>query len=159
MPTTTQTKPDVKPDFVIPTPRPGGGQVPAQQTPAQPSLNQVAPRVEEGVPSPFARLERAPSTTEMAIGVGAFVVLAAVFLFVRIGVKNHLRDRRAPIDAANAASWTLFAALTLTALVTIAATVGNLWSRWLVTSTGFAVCAVIFILFVVQFVRAPSQRR
>ncbi|MGU3540507.1 hypothetical protein [Methylobacterium sp. A54F] len=110
-------------------------------------------------PSPFGALRPAPTGLEVAAGAGILCVLLGAFLIVRLAVKNHLRDRRATLDAANAAAWTLFAALALTALVAVSATVGAAWDRWLLTGPAFVLCAVVFGMFLVLFVRAPSRTR
>ncbi|MDP4003139.1 hypothetical protein [Methylobacterium sp. NEAU K] len=140
-------------DFTIPPPRnPGSPAEPIQAAPPPPA------RTGTGA-SPFTGLERAATTTEIAIGAAALVVLAALFLFVRQGVRAHLINRRATIDAADGASWMLFSALMLTGAILVSATVGRLWQAWAGLAAGFALCAILFGAALVLFLRAPERRR
>lgn len=140
-------------DFIIPAP-----QDPSPQAPGLPGVPSP-----EGVPrtqaNPFGGLDRAPTTTEIVLGTGALVVLAIVFLFVRQGVRTHLVNRRAALDAAAGASWMLFAALMLTAAILVTATVGRLWQAWAGLAAGFALCLILFCAALVLFLRAPERRR
>ena len=86
-------------------------------------------------------------------------MLAVLFLFVRQGVRAHLINRRATLDAANGASWMLFSALMLTASILVSATVGRLWQAWAGLAAGFALCIVLFCAALVLFLRAPDRRR
>ncbi|GJE61578.1 hypothetical protein [Methylobacterium trifolii] len=135
-------------DFTIPAPAPAA--------PGQPAPPRAGTQTD---PTPFSGLDRSPSTTDTVLGAGLLVVLAVVFLFVRQGVRTHLVGRRAALDAANGASWMLFSALMLTAGVLTAATLGGLWRYWLGVGAALALCAVLFIVFAILFVRAPGRRR
>lgn len=140
-------------DFTIPAPQPG---------PQAPLPDAAPPREGPGTrtaTNPFGGLERAATTTEIALGVGALVLLAILFLFVRQGVRAHLIDRRAALDAANGASWMLFAALMLTAGILVTATVGRLWQEWVGLAAGFALCLILFGAALALFLRAPERRR
>lgn len=141
-------------DFTIPAPQP------SPQAPALPdaALPRDGPRAQTA-PNPFGGLERAPTTTEIALGAGALVLLAILFLFVRQGVRAHLINRRAALDAADGASWMLFAALMLTAGILVTATVGRLWQAWAGLAAGFALCLILFGAALVLFLRAPERRR
>jgi hypothetical protein len=144
-------------DFTIPPPQnpnpqnPNPQANPLQASPVAPSAGAAA--------SPFSGLERAPTTTEIALGAAALVVLAILFLFVRQGVRAHLINRRAALDAANGASWMLFSALMLTAAILVCATVGRLWQAWAGLTAGFALCAILFGAALVLVLRAPDRRR
>lgn len=142
-------------DFTIPAP-----QDPSPQAPALPdaTVPRASPRAET-VPNPFGGLERTATATEIALGAGALVLLAILFLFVRQGVRAHLIDRRAALGAANGASWMLFSALMLTAAILVTATVGRLWQAWAGLAAGFALCLVLFVAALVLFLRAPERRR
>lgn len=138
-----------QPDFTIPSPTPQ----------AQPAPR-TAPRTEAPAgPSPFSTLTRGPTTTEISLGIGVLLVLAVVFLFVRQGVRTHLIGRRAALDAADGASWVLFSALMLTATTLVVATIGGLWDQWIGIAGALFVCAVLFVVFAVLFLRAPGRRR
>ena len=134
-------------DFTIPTP-----QSPSPQAAPPPA------QADTGA-SPFSGLERAPTTTEFALGGAALVVLAILFLFVRQGVRAHLINRRATIDAADGASWMLFSALMLTGTILVGATIGRLWQAWTGLAAGFGLCAVLYCAALVLFLRAPDRRR
>ena len=139
-------------DFTIPAP-----QNPAPQ--ADPIQTAPAPTGTSTGANPFSTLERGPTTTEFALGGAALVVLAVLFLFVRQGVRTHLINRRATLDAANGASWMLFSALMLTAAILVSATVGRLWQAWAGLAAGFALCLVLIGAALVLFLRAPDRRR
>ncbi|SDA32476.1 hypothetical protein SAMN02799622_05243 [Methylobacterium sp. UNC378MF] len=109
--------------------------------------------------SPFAGLDRAPTMTEITLGSVALMVLAVIFLFVRQGVRVSLVNRRATLDAAAGASWTLFAALMVTATVLIGATVGRFWQAWAGLTVAFALCAILFAAALALILRAPDRRR
>jgi hypothetical protein len=139
-------------DFTIPAPQnpsPQAEPVPVPTPPAQSATGA----------NPFSTLERGPTTTEFALGAAALLVLAALFLFARQGVRTHLINRRATLDAANGASWMLFSALMLTAAILVSATVGRLWQAWAGLAAGFALCLVLFGAALVLFLRAPDRRR
>ena len=144
-------------DFSIPAP-----QNPSPQAPALPgaSLPEGIPQTQaNSTPNPFGGLDRAPTTIEIALGAGALVVLAILFLFVRQGVRTHLVNRRAALDAAAGASWMLFAALMLTAAILVTVTVGRLWQAWAGLAAGFALCLILFCAALVLILRAPERRR
>ncbi|MCJ2055758.1 hypothetical protein MKL09_04225 [Methylobacterium sp. J-048] len=138
-------------DFTIPAPQNPAPQADPLQT-APPSGTSTGA-------NPFSTLERGPTTTELALGAAALVVLAVLFLFVRQGVRAHLINRRATLDAADGASWMLFSALMLTAAILVSATVGRLWQAWAGLAAGFALCLVLFGAALVLFLRAPDRRR
>ena len=137
-------------DFTIPAPQTPSPQ--AEPLPTPPAQSTTGA-------SPFSTLERGPTTTEFALGAAALVVLALLFLFVRQGVRAHLINRRATLDAADGASWMLFSALMLTAAILVSATVGRLWQAWAGLAAGFALCLVLFGAALVLFLRAPDRRR
>lgn len=139
-------------DFTIPAPQNPAPQADPLQTVPPPAQSSTAA-------NPFSGLERGPTTTELAVGAAALVVLALLFLFVRQGVRAHLINRRATLDAANGASWMLFSALMLTASILVSATVGRLWQAWAGLAAGFALCIVLFGAALVLFLRAPDRRR
>ncbi|WP_244514149.1 hypothetical protein [Methylobacterium sp. UNC378MF] len=97
--------------------------------------------------------------TEITLGSVALMVLAVIFLFVRQGVRVSLVNRRATLDAAAGASWTLFAALMVTATVLIGATVGRFWQAWAGLTVAFALCAILFAAALALILRAPDRRR
>ena len=139
-------------DFTIPAPlNPAPQADPVQAVPPATGTTTGA--------NPFSTLERGPTTTEFALGAAALVVLALLFLFVRQGVRAHLINRRATLDAADGASWMLFSALMLTAAILVSATVGRLWQAWAGLAAGFALCLVLFGAALVLFLRAPDRRR
>lgn len=142
-------------DFTIPLP-----QNPSPQAPALPDAPPppAGPR-SQTVPNPFGGLERTATTTEIALGAGALIVLAILFLFVRWSVRAHLINRRAALDAADGASWMLFSALMLTAGILVTATVGRLWQAWAGLAAGFGLCLILFVAAIVLFLRAPDRRR
>lgn len=140
-----QTPPQNGRDFTIPPP-----------TAAPAPRAETAPR---GEASPFSGLQRGATTTEIALGLGLLAGLAVVFLFVRGSVRAHLVGRRAALDAANGAAWMLFCALMLTATVLVTAALGDLWQHWIGLAAALALCAVLFAVFAVLFVRAPQRRR
>ncbi|MGU3663428.1 hypothetical protein ACLBX9_04475 [Methylobacterium sp. A49B] len=109
--------------------------------------------------TPFAKLERAATTPEMLLGGGALLACAVIFLFVRQGVRIHLINRRATLDAADGASWMLFAALMLTALILVGAAVGRLWQAWAGLTAGLSLCVILFAIALALFLRAPERRR
>ncbi|SFL88286.1 hypothetical protein [Methylobacterium pseudosasicola] len=137
-------------DFTIPAPQNPSPQ--AEPLPTPPAQSTTAA-------NPFSTLERGPTTTELALGAAALVVLAVLFLFVRQGVRAHLINRRATLDAADGASWMLFSALMLTAAILVSATVGRLWQAWAGLAAGFALCLVLFGAALALFLRAPDRRR
>jgi hypothetical protein len=137
-------------DFTIPAPQNPRPQ--AEPLPTPPAQSTTGA-------SPFSTLERGPTTTEFALGAAALAVLALLFLFVRQGVRAHLINRRATLDAADGASWMLFSALMLTAAILVSATVGRLWQAWAGLAAGFALCLVLFGAALVLFLRAPDRRR
>jgi len=137
-------------DFTIPAPQNPSPQ--AEPLPTPPAQSTTGA-------SPFSTLERGPTTTEFALGAAALVVLALLFLFVRQGVRAHLINRRATLDAADGASWMLFSALMLTAAILVSATVGRLWQAWAGLAAGFALCLVLFGAALALFLRAPDRRR
>ncbi|MCJ2124312.1 hypothetical protein [Methylobacterium sp. J-077] len=137
-------------DFTIPTPQNPAPQ--AEPLPTPPAQSTTGA-------NPFSTLERGPTTTELALGAAALVVLAVLFLFVRQGVRAHLINRRATLDAADGASWMLFSALMLTAAILVSATIGRLWQAWAGLAAGFALCLVLFGAALVLFLRAPDRRR
>lgn len=139
-------------DFTIPAPQNPAPQADPIQTASPPAGTSTGA-------NPFSTLERGPTTTEFALGAAALVVLAVLFLFVRQGVRTHLINRRATLDAANGASWMLFSALMLTAAILVSATVGRLWQAWAGLAAGFALCLVLFGAALVLFLRAPERRR
>jgi hypothetical protein len=139
-------------DFTIPQPRDPNPQAPLPGAP----LPQTGARTEA---NPFKGLGQAPTGTEIALGAAALVALALLFLFVRHGVRAHLINRRASLDAANGASWMLFSALTLTAAILVTATVGRLWEQWAGLAAGFVLCLVLFGAALFLFLRAPDRRR
>ncbi|MCJ2144283.1 hypothetical protein [Methylobacterium sp. E-066] len=139
-------------DFTIPAPQNPAPQAdPLQAAPPSSGTSTGA--------NPFSTLERGPTTTEFALGAAALVVLAVLFLFVRQGVRAHLINRRATLDAADGASWMLFSALMLTASILVSATVGRLWQAWAGLAAGFALCLVLFGAALALFLRAPDRRR
>ncbi len=141
-------------DFTIPPPAaPPRTEAPAPGAPASGAPGTAAPA------SPFSSLSRGPSTAETVLGLGLLLVLAVVFLYVRGSVRAHLVGRRAALDAANGAAWMLFSALMLTAVVLVTAALGDLWRHWLGLAAGLGVCAVLFTVAAVLFVRAPQRRR
>ncbi|WP_457104962.1 hypothetical protein [Methylobacterium sp. P5_C11] len=109
--------------------------------------------------SPFAGLDRAPTATEIALATVALAVLAVIFLFVRQGLRIHLINRRATLDAAGGASSMLFAALMLTATVVVGATVGRFWQAWAGLTAAFALCVLLFAAALALILRAPDRRR
>ena len=137
-------------DFTIPAPQPTpqGATPPMEPAPARTTA-----------PSPFSRLERMSTTPELLLGAAALLVLAIVFLFVRHAVRVHLINRRATLDAADGASWMLFAALMCTATILVGATVGRLWQAWAGLTAGFALCIILFAVALSLFLRAPERRR
>jgi hypothetical protein len=139
-------------DFRIPAPQNPDPQAPP--LPATPPPGSTA-----NPPNPFSGLDRAPTATEMTLGLVALAVLAVLFLFVRQGVRTHLINRRATLDAAGGASWMLFAALMLTAAILVGATVGRLWHAWAGLTAGFALCAILFAAALALILRAPERRR
>lgn len=144
-------------DFTIPQPQDPSPQAPPL-TPPLPGapLPQAGSRVGA---DPFKGLGQAPTGTEFALGAAALVALGLLFLFVRHGVRAHLINRRASLDAANGASWMLFSALTLTAAILVTATVGRLWEQWAGLAAGFTLCLVLFGVALFLFLRAPDRRR
>lgn len=152
-PAQAQQPPQGERDFTIPPPT----TAPAPRTETGPPRTEAtAPRTEA---SPFSGLQRGATTTEIALGIGVLVVLAVVFLFVRGSVRAHLIGRRAALDAANGAAWALFSALMLTATVLVTAALGDLWQYGLGLGAALALCAVLFAVSAVLFVRAPQRRR
>ncbi|MDP4025107.1 hypothetical protein Q8W71_20975 [Methylobacterium sp. NEAU 140] len=147
-------------DFTLPAPREPAPTAPAAPVPAAPVP--AAPGTQTAAQAganPFAGLGQAPTGTEIALGAGALLVLAALFLFVRRGVRAHLIGRRAAIDAADGASWMLFSALMLTAAILVTATVGRLWEATAGLLAGFGLCLVLFGAALLLFLRAPERRR
>ena len=132
-------------DFAIPPPQ---GAIPRSE-----------PGPSGSAASLFSRLERAPNTPEILLGGSALLMLAVLFLSVRHGVRVHLINRRASLDAADGASWMLFAALMLTAFILVGATVGRLWQAWAGLTAGFSLCVILFATALALFLRAPERRR
>ena len=135
-------------DFTIPPPQG-----------ADPKATRVPPGAVDAAPSPFTRLERAATTQEILLGGAALLILAVIFLFVRHGVRVHLINRRATLDAADGASWMLFAALMLTASILVGATIGRLWQAWAGLTAGFSLCVILFAAALTLFLRATERRR
>ena len=127
--------------------------------PPQGATPRVAPAPPAAAASPFARLERAPTTPEILLGASALLMFGLVFLVVRHGVRVHLINRRATLDAADGASWVLFAALMLTASIVVGATVGRLWQAWAGLTAGFSLCVILFATALALFLRASERRR
>jgi hypothetical protein len=132
-------------DFTIPPPR-----ITSQR--AEPVPTQAAA-------NPFAGLERTATTPDILLGAASLALLAIVFLFVRQGVRVHLINRRATLDAADGASWMLFSALMLTATVLVGATIGRLWQAWAGLTAAFTLCVILFAAALALFLRAPDRRR
>ena len=135
-------------DFTIPPP-----------SGADPRTAPVPPGAVDAAASPFTRLERAATTPEMLLGGAALLMLAVIFLFVRHGIRIHLINRRATLDAADGASWMLFSALMLTAFIVVGATVGRLWQAWAGLTAGFSLCVILFATALALFLRATERRR
>jgi hypothetical protein len=127
--------------------------------PPQGTDQRAAPAAPVVAANPFAGLERAATTPEIIVGAASLALLAVIFLFVRHGVRVHLINRRATLDAADGASWMLFSALMLTATVLVGATVGRLWQAWAGLTAAFTLCVILFAAALALFLRAPDQRR
>ena len=90
------------------------------------------------LPAPLV-IDNGISQTSLIIAAAAFFVSAGLLLLVRKAVRLSLINARAPIDAANTASWVWYLILLLTGALVIAGVTAGLFSSMLYLGVTIAV--------------------
>jgi hypothetical protein len=110
-----------------------------------------------GLPAPLI-IDNGISQTSLIIAAAAFLVLAGLLLLLRNAVRRSLISARAPIEAANTASWIWYLVLLATGTLVIAGITAGLFSSMLYVGVTIAVALGGIAVAAAMTSKAKQQR-
>jgi hypothetical protein len=100
-----------------------------------------------------------PSTMTIIVGVGAALLAAVLFFFLKGGLFNHLIDRRVPPSNARSASWAFYTFLVVTAWTAITGFVVGIWSSIPFLAGGATLAVTTLVFFLVSYSGALKRAK
>ncbi|OLP55038.1 hypothetical protein BJF92_16695 [Rhizobium rhizosphaerae] len=151
-------------EFKIPAPKgnqaPAAAPAPATAGPTSPAAPVQAAAQAVQPPIRFDAISAPPiSPVQMVSGGAAFLLLAVLFLMVKISITRSLQSRMAAPGPASEAGWMFFVWATFTALCLITAYIANLWMRLPVSIPAALLSLLLLVLFLRKRAGALSTRR
>lgn len=131
-------------DFKIPKPEEAAQPIPVQPETSTTVLNSAI---------------SGPSTIVIMAGVGAALVAAILFFFLKGGLFNHLIEKRVPPSSARGASWAFYIFLVVTAWTAITGFVAGIWSSVPFLSGGGVLIIATLVFFLVTYSGALKRAR